>query len=134
MKGCFHSDLTHTALAWDPFSEPVEISLSHILYCCVAHFNFSTSVFSLGIRFSLPYSPRYTEVVTSLLALTYLFSQCVSPRCALWKCKGSRSCAIFPHVVIQVYCLGPKHESVYADKMCNPARTSLCSYSPFTIS
>lgn len=103
------------ALAWDPFLNLLKLVFSHIMYCGMAHFNFSTLVFSLGIRFSLPYSPRYTEVVMSLLALTCLFSQCVSLGCGLWKCKGSHSCLTFLHVVTQVD--GPRHQSVYADTL-----------------
>lgn len=55
----------------------------------------------------------------SLLALTCLFSQCMSLRCALWKCKGSCSCSTFLHVVTQVD--GPRHQSVYADTLRGPA-------------
>lgn len=101
--------------------------------CCVAQFNFSTLVFSLGIRFSLPYSPRYTEVVTAGVHLTSLSACHPGVPCGNTKGAGC-SRAIFPGVVTQVYSLGPKHQSIYADKIRSPAGTSLCSDSPFIIS
>lgn len=92
------------ALAWNPLSEPVEISLfSHYVLLCG-----SFSLFYFRFLFGDPFfSALFSQVYGGgdfTAGAQLLVLSCISPRCALWECKGgfSRACD-FPHVVTQVY-------------------------------
>lgn len=96
------SDLVHMALAWSPFSEPVEIDLfSHYVVLCDSSYLFHFSLLSGDPLLSALFS-RYTKVMV-LTADTHLRALSASPRCALRQCKGSRS-----WFSSQGYCLGPQ--------------------------
>lgn len=116
------SDLVHMALAWSPFSEPVEMDLfSHYIVLCDSPYLFHFSLLSGDPLLSALFS-RYTKVMV-LTADTHLLAVSLSARHPGVRCSNAMGAT--PGFPLKGTVWAPNTRAPGLTRHVNTARTSL---------